>query len=800
MKKLSPPFSRNPTGFFLARVVVLIWFLAAMIFVVARTDSTSRARSGCTTGPVVANNLDSGAGSLRQAIADACDGSTITFNMATVTSPITLTSAELLINKNLTITDPGSSSLTVKRSTADGTPDFRILNINGGVTVGISGLTLSNGRISGSFPGNYGGAIWNNHSTLTISDSIISGNHAVQVVPAGFAGAIFNDGANGGSATLTILNSQITGNSATGNGGGIFNWGSFGSVSLTITNSTISNNSAQSGGGGILSSGQSGNALVQIIRSAITGNTAQTGGGINNEGTQNGNAVLTIANSTISANGATAIGGGIVNQGTTNTTGAPVTIINATITNNRVDIDDTSPGFTNGGAMFIFTGPVTVHNSIIARNFLGSTGTTADDIFNNGLAAGSSFNLIGTGGAGGLVNGVNNNLVGVADPLLGPLANNSGPTQTHRLLAGSQAIEAGTNCVVDNSCSPALGFSLTTDQRGTGFIRAADSADAGTTQTVDIGAFEARASVEDITDKSTPEDTFLSLSFRVGDAGAITNVSASSGNTGLVPNANLSVFGSGSTRTLNITPATNQTGTSTITVTVTSGTESVSDTFVLTVIPVNDAPTDIALSNNNVADNSLSNILVGTLSSSDPDALATFSYSLVSGAGSVDNASFAISGNQLRTSSIFDFETKSIYTIRVRSTDSGTLFAEKQFIINVVDGPDNQGAISFSSANLNVGESDGNANITLARTGGTDNRVIAKVNLADVTTAPVDYVFAPGNLDTSFNFGTGATSGSSALPQFVQPVVLQPDGKIPHWWRVPLLQRRTTQSHRSHQL
>ena len=137
----------------------------------------------------------------------------------------------------------------------------------------------------------------------------------------------------------------------------------------------------------------------------------------------------------------------------------------------------------------------------------------------------------------------------------------------------------------DNSCSPALGFALTTDQRGAGFSRKADSADVDTTQTVDIGAFEAQASVEDIADKSTAEDTPLSFGFNVGDASAINNVTASSNNTTLVPNApaNLNVTGTGSTRTLNITPAASQSGVATITVTVTSGSESMSDTFVLTV-------------------------------------------------------------------------------------------------------------------------------------------------------------------------------------------------------------------------
>lgn len=776
MKQSNPPFLRSRRGLFLLAMLVAITVAGTRS---SFTTEVSTAAAFCTNDPVVVNNLDAGAGSLRQAIADACAGSTITFDMGMVVSPITLTSGELSISQNLTINGPGSSLLTVQRSAAEGTPDFRIFKINPGLTVSISALTMSNGRISGTFPGNYGGAIWNNHSTLNINNSIISGNSAVSVSPLGFGGGIFNDGADSGSATLTILNTQITGNSATGNGGGIFNYGSHGSATLTITGSTIANNSAQSAGGGILSSGQSGSAPMQITNSLISGNTAPIGGGINNEGTQNGSAPLKIANTTISGNNATVIGGGLVSQGTTNISGAPVTIINATITNNRSDSDDTTTG-SAGGAMFLFTGPVTVHNSIIALNFRGSNGTEADNVFNVGFEPNSSFNLIGTTGTGGLVNGVNSNIVGVADPFIGPLANNGGPTQTHALLAASQAREAGSNCVLTDACSPALGFSLTTDQRGAGFIRAADSADANTTQTVDIGAFESQASIENIDDRSTPEDTSISFLFNVGDATAITSVTASSSNTGLVPNlpSNITVTGAGSSRNLNITPAANLFGTSTITVTVTSGSESASDTFVLTVTPLNDAPLDIALSSNTVADNSPGNTLVGTFSTIDMDGLDTFTYTLVSGAGSPDNASFAISGNQLRTAGIFDFETKPTYFIRVRSTDAGALFVEKQFTINVTDGPDNPGAISFSSATQSVGEAAGNANITLTRTGGTDNGVVAKVSLSDVTTSPADYTFAPGSLDLSFNSGTGATSGSSALPQSVQTVILQPDGKI----------------------
>ena len=133
---------------------------------------------------------------------------------------------------------------------------------------------------------------------------------------------------------------------------------------------------------------------------------------------------------------------------------------------------------------------------------------------------------------------------------------------------------------------------MTTDQRGAGFPRAADSADANSTQTVDIGAFEAQVSVEDIGNKSTAEDTPLSFSFNIGEAAAVTSVTATSSNIAVVPNdpANLNITGSGSTRTLNIIPAANQSGLAVITVTVSSATDSMSDTFVLTVNSVADTP------------------------------------------------------------------------------------------------------------------------------------------------------------------------------------------------------------------
>ncbi|MGE5123550.1 MAG: hypothetical protein ACM3H7_03475 [Acidobacteriaceae bacterium] len=95
------------------------------------------------------------------------------------------------------------------------------------------------------------------------------------------------------------------------------------------------------------------------------------------------------------------------------------------------------------------------------------------------------------------------------------------------------------------------------------------------------------------------------------------------------------------------------------------------------------APTNIILSNSTIPENRPTNTVVGTLSTVDPNAGDTFTYSLVSGAGSTDNGSFNLSGNQLRSSAVFDYETKSSYSVRIRTTDNHGLFFEKAFTITI---------------------------------------------------------------------------------------------------------------------
>jgi hypothetical protein len=103
--------------------------------------------------------------------------------------------------------------------------------------------------------------------------------------------------------------------------------------------------------------------------------------------------------------------------------------------------------------------------------------------------------------------------------------------------------------------------------------------------------------------------------------------------------------------------------------------------------PTNQAPTNILLSNNRIAENQSTNTIIGTLSTNDPNAGDTFTYSLVDGSGAPGNSYFNIFGNQLRSSVVFDSKTQHSYSIRLRATDQGGLFYEKAFTITVYQNP-----------------------------------------------------------------------------------------------------------------
>jgi hypothetical protein len=168
-------------------------------------------------------------------------------------------------------------------------------------------------------------------------------------------------------------------------------------------------------------------------------------------------------------------------------------------------------------------------------------------------------------------------------------------------------------------------------------------------------------------------------------------------------------------------------------------------------IPPNYAPTNITLSSSSVAENAGADAVVGTLSATDANTGDTATFSLVSGTGSTDNASFNISGNSLRANANLNFETKSSYSVRVRVTDSGSLTFEKAFTISVTNV--NEAPTDISITQNNIAENAG-ANFQIAFLFATD------VDAGSVFT----FTLANGAGDTdNAKFNIGSNSGLPTL-------------------------------------
>ena len=117
-------------------------------------------------------------------------------------------------------------------------------------------------------------------------------------------------------------------------------------------------------------------------------------------------------------------------------------------------------------------------------------------------------------------------------------------------------------------------------------------------------------------------------------------------------------------------------------------------------LPLNQTPTNILLSSTNVAENMPGGTTVGSFSTQDPDIGNTFTYTLVAGTGSGDNGSFNISGSNLLTAAVFNYEVKSNYSIRMQSADQGGLSTQKVFSINVTNVNETPTNILLSSTNV----------------------------------------------------------------------------------------------------
>ena len=361
----------------------------------------------------VTNTRDSGAGSLRDAIARAQAGDTIKFASTLASTTITLTSGQLAINKALTIDGTGVSNLTISGNQAS-----QVFNVARNTTAAFKNLTIANGRTMGSG----GGIQASDYSTVVVTDCRFNNNAA------GVGGAIsvgygsnatvtnsqfnLNDGtltksgfsagaiATAGSGVLTVRGSQFTNNKGV-NGGAIYSL----LGALTVEDSVFLKNSSAAGiGGGAVftdganpvgpgskDSGTSVSGTIAIRRSRFEGNTTQGEGGalllyaygpdkliledstiVGNSATTNGQYArgggirstsnLTMQNVTVANNTATKQGGGLWIDGS-----LPVNIINSTFSGNKVTDDA-------GGAMFLNTTaatPVNITNTTIANNVAG---------------------------------------------------------------------------------------------------------------------------------------------------------------------------------------------------------------------------------------------------------------------------------------------------------------------------------------------------------------------------------------------------------------------------------------------
>ncbi|MFI5455752.1 MAG: beta strand repeat-containing protein [Isosphaerales bacterium] len=343
-----------------------------------------------------------------------------------------------------------------------------VFTVDAGVMATLSNLliTPAYNPFGNSFESDMGGICNASGATLTVTNCNVEANGGPSIA----GGDILNSG------TMTITGSFISGLQPVGaetnpSEGGIDNNGT-----MTVAGSTIESNEGNGDtGGGILNNN---GGSLKVIDSTIAGNQAQFGGGIWNAGT------ATVINSTIAANLA-----GLVNLGGNGGGGGIASAANSLTLVNSTVADNFTEGL-SGGGLYIEGGTATLDNTIVASN-TNQNGPNAPDDPNDiagTVSPDSAYNLIGTGGSGGLTGGgTSHNQVGVADPGLyccGPdlqrLANNGGPTQTVSLLLGSPAIGAGN---VNLAIDPTTGQPLAYDQRGKGFPRSADGI-------VDIGAYE----------------------------------------------------------------------------------------------------------------------------------------------------------------------------------------------------------------------------------------------------------------------------------------------------------------------
>lgn len=408
---------------------------------------------------------------------------------------------DLPVTGQLTVSGAGQSTTII-----DGQALDRVFDIAQGVTATVSGVTIRNGDIGGGD----GGGI-HNRGNLTLTNVTVRDNSA------GDGGGIHS---RDSASVLTLVNVTVTNNTAD-DGAGIYlrNTG----ATLSMTGGSLTNNRASDQGGGL----RNRRGDVTLSRVVVSGNTARTGGGVwnqdtaavlditdsnfsqntsdnrdggaiyndrgtvtidtstfdNNASVRDGGAIytrrgrLSITRTTLNGNAAGRDGGGLWTRDTNST------LTNVTLSGNSAPGDDgggiraqggtvqlnsttlTGNSAGSGGGIFVENNSVRLFNTIVADSASG--GNCAGNITSLGNNL-DTANDCGLSGPGDLVNG---------NPDLGPLQSNGGPTRTHALGSGSDAIDAGNN----TGCP-------STDQRGV--ARPIDG-DGDASAVCDIGAYEA---------------------------------------------------------------------------------------------------------------------------------------------------------------------------------------------------------------------------------------------------------------------------------------------------------------------
>jgi len=434
--KFPRPRLRRPARTGLAACIATMFSLGADVAISApatwTVDSCDEASSG---------DIDAKTGTLRFAAANAETGSTIDMT-ALECSTISLTTGAVTLNQDdITIEGPTASSLVVDGKqnsisallahTGTGTLTLRNLDVSyasndtanvlgGGCVYSYGSVVLDHVRathckISTNFQA-VGGAVFARHD-LTMTFSTIAFNEASGASNARAGGAYARNHLIAEYSTIdhnTVYSSYATFGGA---GGGLF------AAGMLLRNSTVSNNHSHGDGGGIavVRSGDGGDYL-KMYSSTISGNSAdhRVGGGYASV------PVATIYNSTIAFNTAAEGNRGFAAGLVLSTYFTPMTatLQNSLFSNNTVavavpandyGINDYDLGGVLGGTQ---QQPILItFNSAPANNFIRST-----------FAA-----------------GVPSDTLHESCPLLGPLRDNGGLTQTHALLNGSAAIDAGNN-------------------------------------------------------------------------------------------------------------------------------------------------------------------------------------------------------------------------------------------------------------------------------------------------------------------------------------------------------------------